>query len=113
MILGAAKSQDLPVLQAGLLVLLVFSILISSVSILLQRWLLGHSVSSGKLISSHSTFRFTKNKTKRAVSGAIFVLLACCVAWALLRDPYLIQYSRLAPPGFVAPFGADAVTVTY
>ncbi|MEX3071205.1 ABC transporter permease subunit [Vibrio alginolyticus] len=109
LILGAAKSQDLPVLQAGLLVLLVFSILISSASILLQRWLLGHSVSSGKLISSHSTFRFTQNKIKRAVSGVIFVLLAGCVGWALLRDPYLIQFSRLAPPSFAAPFGADAV----
>lgn len=109
LILGAAKSQDLPVLQAGLLVLLIFSILISSASILFQRWLLGHSVSNGKLISSHSTFRFTQNKTKRTVSGTILVLLAGCVGWALLRDPYLIQFSRLAPPSYAAPFGADAV----
>lgn len=109
LILGAAKSQDLPVLQGGLLLLLVFSILISSISILLQRWLLGHSVTSGKLISSHSTFRFTQSKIKRVFSGSIVILLAGCVVWALLRDPYLIQFSRLASPSLSAPFGADAV----
>ncbi|MGF1787777.1 ABC transporter permease subunit [Photobacterium swingsii] len=109
LILGAAKSQDLPVLQGGLLVLLVFSMLISSTSIVLQRWLLGQSVTSGKLISSHSTFRFTQSRTKRVVSGTLFTLLAVCVGWALFRDPYAIQFSRLASPSLAAPFGADAV----
>ena len=109
LILGAAKSQDLPMLQGGLLVLLVFSMLISSASILLQRWFLGHSVTSGKLISSHSTFRFTQSTTKRIVSATIFVLLIGCAGWALMRDPYTIQFTRLESPSFAAPFGADAV----
>ena len=109
LILGAAKSQDLPVLQGGLLVLLIFSILISSTSILIQRWLLGQSVTSGKLISSHSTFRFTQSRTKRTVSVVIITLLVICAGWSLLRDPYSIQFSRLASPSFAAPFGADAV----
>ncbi len=109
LILGAAKSQDLPMLQGGLLVLLVFSMLISSASILLQRWLLGHSVTSGKLISSHSTFRFTQSTTKRIVSAIIFALLIGCAGWALMRDPYTIQFTRLESPSLAAPFGADAV----
>ncbi|WP_431193061.1 ABC transporter permease subunit [Vibrio alginolyticus] len=109
LILGAAKSQDLPMLQGGLLVLLVFSMLISSASILLQRWLLGHSVTSGKLISSHSTFRFTQSTTKRIVSATIFALLIGCAGWALMRDPYTIQFTRLESPSLAAPFGADAV----
>ena len=109
LILGAAKSQDLPLLQGGLLVLLAFSILISSLSILLQNWLLGHSATSGKLISSHSTFRFTQNRVKRWVSAMILLSLATCVIWALVRDPYAIQFSRLAAPSLQAPFGSDAV----
>ncbi|UJF16874.1 ABC transporter permease subunit [Vibrio sp. SS-MA-C1-2] len=109
LILGAAKSQDLPMLQGGLLVLLVFSILISSTSILLQRGLLGHSVNSGKLLSSHSTIRFTQSTTKRIVSATIFILLIGCASWALMRDPYTIQFTRLQSPSLAAPFGADAV----
>ncbi len=109
LILGAAKSQDLPMLQGGLLVLLLFSMFISSSSILLQRWLLGHSITSGKLISSHSSFRFTQSKIKRSVSLFIFTLLIGCACWALIRDPYAIQFSRLEAPSFAAPFGADAV----
>lgn len=109
LILGAAKSQDLPLLQGGLLVLLAFSILISSVSIMIQRALLGHSATSGKLISSHSTFRFTQSRTKRNASLTIFALLIGCAGWALIRDPYLIQFPRLASPSLAAPFGADAV----
>jgi peptide/nickel transport system permease protein len=109
LILGAAKSQDLPLLQGGLLVLLAFSILVSSISIMIQRALLGHSATSGKLISSHSTFRFTQSRTKRTASVIIFALLIGCAGWALLRDPYLIQFSRLAAPSLDAPFGADAV----
>ncbi|MFM2587345.1 ABC transporter permease subunit [Vibrio sp. TBV020] len=109
LILGAAKSQDLPLLQGGLLVLLIFSMLISSLSILLQRWVLGQSVSSGKLISSHSKFGFTTNKTKQITSAALLTILATCAVWALLRDPYTIQFTRLATPSLAAPFGADAV----
>lgn len=109
LILGAAKSQDLPLLQGGLLVLLVFSMLISSSSLVLQRYLLGHSLKSGKLISSHSHFRLTQSKTKLTISAGIFALLIACIILALFRDPYLIQFSRLASPSMVIPFGADAV----
>ncbi|PSW09151.1 transporter [Photobacterium sanctipauli] len=109
LILGAAKSQDLPLLQGGLLVLLVFSILISSLSILIQRLVLGHSLTSGKLISSHSTFKFTQSRSKRIASASIFLVLIACAGWALLRDPYSIQFMRLASPSLTAPFGADAI----
>lgn len=109
MILGAAKAQDLPILQGGLLVLLVFSILVSSLSILLQKLVLGHSASSGKLISSHSTFSFTRSKVKLSFSIGIFAVLFFGVVWALQRDPYLSQFARLAAPSFAAPLGADAI----
>ncbi|QIA63609.1 ABC transporter permease subunit [Vibrio astriarenae] len=108
-ILGAAKAQDLPLLQGGLLVLLVFSICVSSLGIMLQKLVLGHSLQSGKLISSHSTFSFTSSKLKRALSVAIFASLAVVVLWGSQRDATLSQFARLAQPSFDAPMGADSL----
>ncbi|MEZ8542449.1 ABC transporter permease subunit [Vibrio splendidus] len=109
MILGAAKAQDLPMLQGGLLVLLLFSIAVSSMSLFVQQLILGHSLKSGKLISSHSSFRFTQSRTKRAVAFSIFSLLIAIVVWAAFRDPYSSQFARLADPSWQAPLGADGI----
>ncbi|MEL0607479.1 ABC transporter permease subunit [Vibrio echinoideorum] len=109
MILGAAKAQDLPMLQGGLLVLLLFSIAVSSMSLFIQQLILGHSLKSGKLISSHSSFRFTQSRTKRAVAFSIFSFLIAIVVWAAFRDPYTSQFSRLADPSWQAPLGADGI----
>ncbi|MEZ9256259.1 ABC transporter permease subunit [Vibrio splendidus] len=109
MILGAAKAQDLPMLQGGLLVLLLFSIAVSSMSLFVQQLILGHSLKSGKLISSHSSFRFTQSRTKRAVAFSIFSFLSAIVIWAAFRDPYTSQFARLADPSWQAPLGADGI----
>ncbi|PMM58270.1 ABC transporter permease subunit [Vibrio splendidus] len=109
MILGAAKAQDLPMLQGGLLVLLLFSIAVSSMSLFIQQLILGHSLKSGKLISSHSSFRFTQSRTKRAVAFSIFSFLIAIVVWAAFRDPYTSQFARLADPSWQAPLGADGI----
>ncbi|MDN2666684.1 ABC transporter permease subunit [Vibrio sp. 14N.309.X.WAT.E.F5] len=109
MILGAAKAQDLPMLQGGLLVLLLFSIAVSSMSLFVQQLILGHSLKSGKLISSHSSFRFTQSRTKRAVAFSIFSFLIAIVVWAAFRDPYTSQFARLAAPSWQAPLGGDGI----
>jgi peptide/nickel transport system permease protein len=83
--------------------------LISSISILLQKRVLGHSVTSGKLISSHSHFRFTTNRIKQVLSATLFALLSACVIASMYRDPYTIQFMRLEAPSFSLPFGADAM----
>ncbi|MDR9828855.1 ABC transporter permease subunit [Vibrio sp. FNV 38] len=109
LILGATKAQDLPLVQGGLIVLLVFSILISSLGIMLQKIVLGHSVHSGKLVSSHSTFSFTRSKVKRVLSLAIFAVLTVLVIWASQRDASITQFTRLASPSLAAPIGADGI----
>ncbi|CAH6832077.1 putative transport system membrane protein [Vibrio chagasii] len=109
MILGAAKAQDLPMLQGGLLVLLLFSIAVSSISLFVQQLILGHSLKSGKLISSHSSFRFTQSRAKRVTAFAIFSFLIAIVVWAVFRDPYTSQFARLASPSWQAPLGADGI----
>ncbi|MGO2160732.1 MAG: ABC transporter permease subunit [Vibrio toranzoniae] len=108
-ILGAAKAQDLPMLQGGLLVLLLLSIAVSSMSLFVQQLILGHSLKSGKLISSHSSFRFTQSRAKRVTAFAIFSLLIAIVVWAAFRDPYTSQFARLASPSWQAPLGADGI----
>ncbi|MFA0085310.1 ABC transporter permease subunit [Vibrio sp. 10N.261.51.F12] len=109
LILGAAKAQDLPMLQGGLLILLLISISISSISLLAQQWLLGHSLKSGKLISSHSSLTFTSSTHKRMVAISIFTLLLVIIIWSAVRDPYTSQFVRLASPSFDAPLGADGI----
>lgn len=109
LILGAAKAQDLPMLQGGLLVLLLISIFISSVGLLIQQWILGHSLKSGKLISSHTTFSFTPSKGKRLTAYSIFAVLFLVVFWSLTHDPYTSQYVRLAAPSLEVPLGADGI----
>ncbi|MBE8558466.1 MULTISPECIES: ABC transporter permease subunit [Vibrio] len=109
MILGAAKAQDLPMLQGGLLVLLLFSIAVSSMSLFVQQLILSHSLKSGKLISSHSSFRFTQSRAKRVTAFAIFSFLITIVVWAAFRDPYTSQFARLADPSWQAPLGADGI----
>lgn len=108
-LLGAVKAQDLPVLQGGLLVLFGFSMLISSLSLVAERMILGNALTSGKLISSHSSFSFTQSRAKRAASVVIFSLLVGCAFWAGLRDPLTSQFMRLEAPSFAAPFGSDAI----
>jgi peptide/nickel transport system permease protein len=109
LILGATKAQDLPMVQGGLLVLLLFSILVSSFGILLQKVVLGHSLQSGKLVSSHSSFNFTSSKIKRALSVMIFTSLTIIVWWASQRDATTSQFARLAAASFDAPMGADGI----
>ncbi|MGX9522348.1 ABC transporter permease subunit [Vibrio mediterranei] len=109
LILGAAKAQDLPVLQGGLLVLLFISIFISSLSLLVQQLLLGHSLRNGKLISSHSSFAFTSSNNKRLMAGLILSLLLAVVIWSLFRDPFSSQFIRLAAPSLQAPLGGDGI----
>ncbi|MDN2481359.1 ABC transporter permease subunit [Vibrio agarivorans] len=109
LILGATKAQDLPMVQGGLLVLLLFSILVSSLGILLQKVVLGHSLQSGKLVSSHSSFNFTRSKLKRSLSVMIFTSLAIVVWWASQRDATTSQFARLAAASFDAPMGADGI----
>jgi peptide/nickel transport system permease protein len=109
LILSATKAQDLPILQGGLLVLLFLSIMISSFGLLLQQLILGDSLKSGKLISSHSTFQFTKSLPKQLIAFSIFSFLLLIAIWSLFRDPYSSQFARLASANMQIPLGADGI----
>ncbi len=109
LLLGAVKAQDLPVLQGGLLVLLLFSMAVSITSLVIERAIVGNALQSGKLISTNSSFNFTQSKLKRAVSFGLLGLMAGCAIWAMVRDPFTTQFMRLESPSLAAPFGSDAI----
>lgn len=105
-LLGAAASQDIPVLQAGVLLLLVLAAVCGAVAALVRRSLLGPAARSGDLpVPGPPPGRRRSWWAVPAVSGA--ALLALVVA-GLLRDPYTSAHARLEAPSWALPLGADA-----
>ncbi|MEX5256954.1 ABC transporter permease subunit [Kocuria arenosa] len=105
-LLGAASSQDIPVLQAGVLLLLVLAALCGALAALVRRTLLGPAARSGDLpVPGPAPGRRRAWWTVPAVSGAL--LLGSIVA-GLLRDPYTSAHARLEAPSWALPLGADA-----
>lgn len=106
LMLGAASSLDLPALQASVLVVAGVAVLVGASSALAHRALLGGPLPDGAL--SLPTRGMRPHRYAGAVlAGAVGLLVAMLVA-GLPRDPYGVLHTRLAPPSFQLPFGADA-----
>ncbi|MFE6225398.1 MULTISPECIES: ABC transporter permease subunit [unclassified Streptomyces] len=104
--LGAAKSQDLPLLQCAVLVLLALGLLAGALSAGLRRRLLGPGLrEAGLTLPAPRPVR-----VPAAVPLAIAALLLAAVGWGLLRDPYAVDPAlRLASPSGAHPLGTDAL----
>lgn len=105
-VLGAAAAQDIPALQAGILLLLILATMFGAVAALAQRLLLGPAGSSGDLPApvgevGRRTFRWL---VPAACAGALLIGIVA----GLRRDPYTSAHPRLAPPSWSLPLGADA-----
>lgn len=109
MALGAAISQDLPLLQACLLVLLLTGFAASAVSALLHLLLIGRAL-RGTALPAARRAEPNLGRLARAlpvVFGSVLVLL---VVAGLFRDPTEVDVSlRLAGPSWERPLGADAL----
>ncbi|WP_205709629.1 ABC transporter permease subunit [Kineococcus siccus] len=104
--LGAAQTQDLPVLQAGMLLLVGLGALLGVLTDAVRRLLLGRAVRAGGLVipsSGHAVRR-----RDRLVPLTAVVLLVLLVAGGLAGDPYGAERGRLSPPGAGLLLGADA-----
>lgn len=106
-LLGAASAQDVPALQAGLLLLLGLALLVGLVVGLLRRLLLGRAAGLGALPVPEPVVH--PRRRDALVPGVAGALLLLVVATGLLRDPYAPVADRLAPPSPALPLGADAV----
>ena len=104
--LGAARSQDIPALQAGILALLAVAVVVGGLVGLLRWLLLGPALRLGALTVPDA--RVPSRPGDRVTPIAAAILLAAVIAAGLLRDPFTSQHARLAHPSWTLPFGADA-----
>ncbi|MCD9876548.1 ABC transporter permease subunit [Streptomyces guryensis] len=104
--LRAALAQDLPVLQAGTLVLLLLAAAAAGAARLTARLLIGPALRDGSLPSLH--------RSSAPVRGIRFLvhggLLLVVIGLGLPRDPLALDTGqRLRPPSWTHPFGTDAL----
>jgi peptide/nickel transport system permease protein len=104
--LGAAKSQDLPLLQGAILALLALGLVTGALAALVRRRLLGPALRDAGL--TLPTARPVRSHP--AVPIALAAVLLTAVGWGLLRDPYAVDTTaRLLAPTWAHPLGTDGL----
>lgn len=104
--LQAALAQDLPVLQAGTLALLLLAAAASGLAALTTRRLAGPALRDGSLSSPHRG----QPPARRSLPLLHGGLLLAVIALGLPRDPLALDTTRrLQPPDPAHPFGTDAL----
>ena len=105
--LGAASAQDLPALQAGILILLLNAILIGVIANLIRAILLGRALHLGALPVPQLSR--APRRQGWVIPCAVLAVLLVLVASGLSRDPYSSDFVRLQGPSFALPLGADGL----
>ncbi|MEV2215626.1 ABC transporter permease subunit [Streptomyces sp. NPDC050997] len=104
--LQAALAQDLPVLQAGTLVMVLLAAAVAGLGALATRLLAGPALRDGALPSLHRPTPPARRVLPYVHGG----LLVAVVALGLPRDPLALDTGeRLQPPSGAHPFGTDAL----
>ncbi|MGX1676136.1 ABC transporter permease subunit [Streptomyces sp. NPDC055400] len=107
--LGAAKSQDVPLLQACVLTLLALGLAAGALAHLARRRLLGPGLRDAQL-SLPAPLPSTSAWWRVAVPAGLGVALLTLVVAGLLRDPYTVHTAaRLTPPSPTHPLGTDGL----
>ncbi|WP_372573952.1 ABC transporter permease subunit [Ruegeria jejuensis] len=107
-VLGAASAQDLPALQAGILILLVNALLIGVIANLIRVALLGRALGIGALPVPELE-QPTRDRRLWLVPCAVVLILLLMIVLGLPRDPFTSLYIRLQPPSLSLPLGADGL----
>ncbi|CAL9362732.1 hypothetical protein SUDANB6_00697 [Streptomyces sp. enrichment culture] len=104
--LQAALAQDLPVLQAGTLALVLLAAVVTGVTRLAARLLTGPALRDGALPTLHRPAPPARSTTPLVLAA----LLTTVVALGLPRDPLAVHTGeRLRAPSPAHPFGTDAL----
>ncbi|MEU1514264.1 ABC transporter permease subunit [Streptomyces sp. NPDC005811] len=104
--LGAAKSQDLPLLQGAVLALLLVGLVTGAAAALVRRRLLGPALRDASLALPAPR----PVRVRPAVPVLLAAVLLTAVGWGLARDPYTVRTAaRLAPPSWAHPLGTDGL----
>ena len=106
-LLDAATAQDVPALQAQILLLLALALTAGVVAGILRRLLMGRAAGAGGLSApppmNHS------GRAARVIAGGGAGLLVAMVAWGIWRDPYAVVADKLQAPGIALPLGSDSL----
>ncbi|MGA5899556.1 ABC transporter permease subunit [Streptomyces venetus] len=104
--LGAARSQDLPLLQGSVLALLLLGLVAGALAAVVRRRLLGPALRDAGLTLPPAR----PVRAHPAVPAALAAVLLLAIGWGLLRDPYAVDTTvRLAPPSWAHPLGTDGL----
>ncbi|NLU68047.1 ABC transporter permease subunit [Streptomyces sp. HNM0574] len=107
--LDAALAQDLPVLQACVLLLLVLGLAVGAVVRAARRFLIGPALDAGALPALRRP-RPEPGRGTRWAAGTLAALLVAVVVAGLLRDPlHVDSAARLAAPSAAHPLGTDGL----
>ncbi|MFG3494686.1 ABC transporter permease subunit [Streptomyces sp. NPDC047928] len=104
--LGAATSQDLPLLQGAVLALLALGLTVGGLAALGRRLLLGPGLRDAALTLPPPR----PVRVSPAVPVVLAAALLAVIGWGLLRDPYGVDTAaRLMPPSLTHPLGTDGL----
>ncbi|MET8825057.1 ABC transporter permease subunit [Streptomyces sp. NPDC004610] len=104
--LQAALAQDLPVLQAGTLALVLLAACATGAAHLLARLLTGPALADGALPTLHRR----PPEPRTVLPWVLAATLLTVIAAGLPRDPLALDTGqRLRPPSWSHPFGTDAL----
>ncbi len=104
--LGAARSQDLPLLQGSVLALLLLGLVAGALAAGVRHRLLGPALrDAGLTLPAARPVR-----AHPAVPVTLAAVLLLALGWGLLRDPYTVDTTvRLAAPSWAHPLGTDGL----
>ncbi|WP_435284110.1 ABC transporter permease subunit [Streptomyces koelreuteriae] len=104
--LGAARSQDLPLLQGSVLALLLLGLVAGAVAAGVRHRLLGPALRDAGLTLPPAR----PVRAHPAVPVVLAAVLLLTIGWGLLRDPYTVDTTvRLAAPSWAHPLGTDGL----
>uniref|UniRef100_UPI0028D8162A ABC transporter permease subunit n=1 Tax=uncultured Actinomyces sp. TaxID=249061 RepID=UPI0028D8162A len=106
-LLDAASAQDVPALQAQILLLLALALTTGVIAGAVRRLLMGRAAGAGGLTAPPPVEHPGRAARVIAVSGA--ALLALMVTVGIRRDPYAVVADKLAEPSAALPLGADSL----
>ena len=105
-LLGAANAQDLPALQAGVLVMALAAVTVGVITGFVRLWLLGGPLPPGAITAPPE--RPHGDRLSQWTFSIGCGLLLVLLSFGLMRDPYTIAHPRLGEPSWAMPLGADA-----
>ncbi|MEC5321033.1 ABC transporter permease subunit [Brenneria populi subsp. brevivirga] len=106
--LGAAAAQDLPALQAGVLILLIIASIAGMAAGGVRLLILGRALSNGAMPVPAENQVTVSRRAVWLPAVCLLLLIVLSIA-GLPHDPYASAFLRLQPPSLTLPFGADAM----